>query len=65
MCKELDEESTLQVSSGRQLTESIPELHLAARRGDLERVKFLIDNEHQTPLQKDKDGNTALHKEGV
>ena len=25
------------------------------------RVKFLIDNEHQNPLQKDKYENTALH----
>ena len=47
--------------SGQQLTRSIPELHLAAMRGDLERVKFLVDNEHQNPLQKNKYGNTALH----
>ena len=61
MSRELDEERTLQSSSGHQLTESIPELHLAAKRGDLERVKFLTDNEHQNPLQKDKYEDTALH----
>ena len=58
---ELDEESTLQVSSGHQLTESMPELHLAARTGDLERVRLLTLNECQHPLQKDEYGNTALH----
>ena len=46
MSRELDEERTLQSSSGHQLMESIPELHLAAKGGDLERVKFLTDNEH-------------------
>ena len=56
---ELDEESecTLYVSSGHQITGSKPELHLAAKRGDLERLKFLKDN----PLQKDEYGNTAVH----
>ena len=58
---ELDEEKLLLSSSGHQLTESTPELHLAARRGDMERVKFLMDSEHQNPLQKDKYGDTALH----
>ena len=52
--KELDEDSR------HQLTGSIPKLHRAAWRGDLERVKFLTDNEQQKLLQKDKYGNTAL-----
>ena len=47
---ELDEERTLQSSNGHQLTESTPELHRAARRGDLETVRLLMDKEHQNPL---------------
>jgi len=35
-------------------------LLLAAKRGDLETVKFLTDKKHQKPLQKDEHGNTAL-----
>ena len=58
---ELDEERTLHLPSGHQLTDSTPELHVAAKRGDLERVKFLTDKEHQNPLQKDKYGDTTLH----
>ena len=54
MSKELDErneefECTFQISSGHQLTENAPELHLgdlhlAALRGDLETVRFIADN---------------------
>ena len=53
---ELDEEleGSLQISS-------VQKIHLAARRGDLETVTFLVDREHQNPLQKDQYGNTALH----
>ena len=58
---ELDEDRTLQLSSGHQLTGSTPELHCAAWRGDLERVKFLMDNMHQNPLQKDTYGDAVLH----
>ena len=49
---ELDEEveSRLQMSSGHQTTGNTLELHLAARRGDLETVRFLTDNQHQNPL---------------
>ena len=58
---ELDEESTLQLSRGHQITGSKPELHLAARREDLQTVRLLVDDQHQNPLQKDKYGDTALH----
>ena len=53
---ELDEEleGSLQISS-------VQKIHLAARRGDLETVMFLVDREDQNPLQKDQYGNTALH----
>ena len=51
---ELDEEfeGSLQISS-------VQNIHLAARREDLETVMFL--KEPQNPLKKDKYGNTALH----
>ena len=56
MANELDEEfeGSLQISSAQNI-------HLAARRGDLEAVIFLMDKDPQNPLQKDKNGNTALH----
>ena len=60
--EELDEfESTLEISSGQQITGNTPELHLAAKKGDLETVRLLTGEEHQNPLQKDKHGNTVLH----
>ena len=37
------------------------ELHHAARRGDLDTVRFLTEEKHQNPLQKDEKGDTALH----
>ena len=37
------------------------ELHRAARRGDLDTVRFLTEEKHQNPLQKDEKGDTALH----
>ena len=37
------------------------ELHRAARRGDLDTVRFLTEDEQQNPLQKDEKGDTALH----
>ena len=37
------------------------ELHCAARRGDLDTVRFLTEEKHQDPLQKDEKGDTALH----
>ena len=46
---------------GHQITGSTPELHLAAKSGDLETVRLLTDKEHQNSLQKDKYGDTALH----
>ena len=65
MSKELEEfeefESTLEISSGQLITGNRPELHLAAMRGDLETVRLLTDKEHQNPLQKDENGDTALH----
>jgi len=33
------------------------ELHRAARRGDLDTVRFLTEEEHQNPLQKDEKGD--------
>ena len=54
-------ENNLQISSGHQITGDRSELHLAARKGDLETVKFLTDKKHQNPLQKDEYGDTALH----
>ena len=61
--QELDKEFkvTLQISSGHQRTENTPELHLAAMRGDMETVSFLIAKQHKNPLQKDEYGDTALH----
>ena len=54
LSKELDElddyEGSLQTSSGHQISGNTPELHLAARRSDLEAVKFLTDKEHQKPV---------------
>ena len=48
MTKELEEleefESTLEISSGQLITGNTPELHLAARRGDLETVRLLTDS---------------------
>ena len=53
---ELDEEfeGSLQISSPQNI-------HVAARRGDLETVMSLVDKECQNPLKKDKYGNIALH----
>ena len=41
------------------------ELHRAARRGDLDTVRFLTEEKHQNPLQKDGMGDTALHAAAV
>ena len=37
------------------------ELHQATRRGDLELVMRLIQNDNFDPMEKDQNGDTALH----
>ena len=37
------------------------QVHNASRRGNLDEIKKLVDEEHLDPLQEDETGNTALH----
>jgi len=54
------EDTLIKITSRKQKDRNAPKLLLAAKRGDLETVKFLTDKKHQKPLQKDEHGNTAL-----
>ena len=67
MCRELEEfeytpphihQSPSEASSEHHKT---TKLHRAARRGDLDTVRFLTEEKHKNPLQKDEKGDTALH----
>ena len=64
--RELEEyEYTLHIHQSPSKTSSehhiTTELHRAARRGDLDTVRFLTEEDQQNPLQKDEKGDTALH----
>ena len=65
MCNELEEfDYTLHIHQSSEASSehhSTTELHRAARRGDLDTVRFLTEEKHQNPLQKDEKGDTALH----
>ena len=37
------------------------ELHQASLRGEIDKIKQLVENQHVNPLLKDKYGDTALH----
>lgn len=68
MSNEQHESNQFEISNRQQITiNTHNKLLLAAKRGDLETVKFLIDEKQQKTLQKDEHGKTGmqLHRVGV
>jgi ankyrin repeat protein len=40
---------------------SAHELRLASKKGDLKAVKYLTEEKHLNPLQRDENGRNAIH----